>query len=72
MFYSADMDDFAMTYGHFMNAQEMWKCSEKHPVSRANNGNTKKLSETLSVKQFSTNFDIYYDMVNQIGESGVK
>ena len=23
LFYSADMDDFAMTYGHFMNAQEI-------------------------------------------------
>ena len=23
LFYSPDMDDFAMTYGHFMNAQEM-------------------------------------------------
>ena len=22
-FYSLDMDDLAMTYGHFMNAQEM-------------------------------------------------
>ena len=32
-----------MTYGHFMNAQEMWKCFEKHFVSRANNGNTKKV-----------------------------
>ena len=32
-----------MTYGHFMNTQEMWKCFEKHPVSRANNGNTKKV-----------------------------
>ena len=32
-----------MTYGHFMNTQEMKKCSEKHPVSRANNGNTKKM-----------------------------
>ena len=32
-----------MTYGHFMNAQEMWKCSEKYPVSRANNGHTKKV-----------------------------
>ena len=38
-----NMDDFAMTYGHFMNAQEMLKYSEKHPVSRANNGNTKKV-----------------------------
>ena len=37
------MDDFAKTYGHFMNAQEMEKCSEKHLVSRANNGNTKKV-----------------------------
>ena len=43
MSYSAEMDDYAMTYGHFMNAQEMKKCSEKHPVSRANNGNTKKV-----------------------------
>ena len=43
MFYSADMNDFAMTYGHFMNAPEMYKCSEKHPVSRANNGNTKNM-----------------------------
>ena len=43
MLYSADMDDFAMTYGHFMNAQEKSKCSEKHPVSRANNDNTKKV-----------------------------
>ena len=32
-----------MTYGHFMNAQEMYKCSEKYHVSRANNGNTKKV-----------------------------
>ena len=32
-----------MTYGHFMNAQEMSKCSKKHPVSRANNGNTTKV-----------------------------
>ena len=23
LFYFADIDDFAMTYGHFMNAQEM-------------------------------------------------
>ena len=23
VFYYPDMDDFAMTYGHFMNAQEM-------------------------------------------------
>ena len=43
MFYSADMNDFAMTYGHFMNAQELKICSEKHPVSKANNGTTKKV-----------------------------
>ena len=42
LFYSTELDDFAMTYEHFMNAQEMLKCSEKHPVSRANNGNTKQ------------------------------
>ena len=37
----------------------------KHPVSRANNGNIKKVVidrwlniETLSVEQFSANFDI--------------
>ena len=66
-----------MTYEHFMNAQEMETYSEKHPVSRANNGNTKKVvitrwstKETLSVKQFSTNFDIYYNMVIQIISSG--
>ena len=71
------MDDFALMYGLFMNAQEMWKCSEKHPVSRANNSNTKKVviarwstKENLSVKRFSTNFDIYYDMVNQVIGSG--
>ena len=29
-----------------------------------------QLSETLSVKQFSTNFDIYYNMVSQIISSG--
>ena len=29
-----------------------------------------QLSETMSVKQFSTNFDIYYDMVHQIIGSG--
>ena len=32
-----------MTYGSFMNVLEMWKCSEKHPVSRENNGNTKNV-----------------------------
>ena len=40
-------------------------CSEKHPVSRANYGYTKKvvidrweIIETLSAEQFSANFDI--------------
>ena len=41
--YSADMDDFGMTYGNCMNAFEKCKCREKHPVSRANNCNTKKV-----------------------------
>ena len=35
-----------MTHGHFMNAQELYKCSEKHPVSRANNGNHKKYGKS--------------------------
>ena len=43
LFYSADMDNFAMTYENFMNALEMLKYCEKHLVSRANNGNTKKV-----------------------------
>ena len=42
MSYSADMDDFAVTYGNFMNAQGMLQCSEKRPVSRPNNGNAQK------------------------------
>ena len=32
-----------MTYGNFMNALEKKKCREKHLLSRANNGNTKKV-----------------------------
>ena len=40
--YSANMIDFATTCGNFMNALEMQKYSEKQPVSRANNSNTKK------------------------------
>ena len=77
MSYSADIDDFAMTYENFMNALEIKQCSETHPVSRAKNGNTKKVviarrstKDTLSLKQFSTNFDIYYHMVNQLLSSG--
>ena len=61
-----------------MNVLEIWKCSEKHPVPRAKNGNTTNkviarwsIKDTLSSKQFSTNFDIYYNMVNQrLGSGG--
>ena len=49
-----------MTCSDFVNALKMLKCSEKHYVSRANHGYTKKLVidkwptiETLSVAQFS-------------------
>ena len=61
------MDDLAMTCSGFVNALKMLICSEKHPVSRANYGYTKKvvidrwetiLYETLSAEQFSANFDI--------------
>ena len=62
-----------MTYGHFMTALEMWKCSEKHPVARPNNSNTKKVvidrwstKDNLSVKQFSTILVIYYNILNPI------
>ena len=37
------MDDLAMTCSDFVNALEMLICSEKHPVSRANYGYTKKV-----------------------------
>ena len=37
------MDDLAMTCSDFVNALKMLKCSEKHPVSRANYGYTKKV-----------------------------
>ena len=58
------MDDLAMTCSDFVNALKMLISSEKHPVSRANYGYTKKvvidgqLYETLSAEQFSANFDI--------------
>ena len=59
------MDDLAMTCSDFVNALKMLICSEKHPVSRANYGYTKKVVidrwttiETLSAEQFSANFDI--------------
>ena len=37
------MDDLAMTCSNIVNALKMLICSEKHPVSRANNGSTKKV-----------------------------
>ena len=54
-----------MTCSDFVNDHKLLICSEKHPVSRANYGYTKEVVidrwptiETLSVKQFSANFDI--------------
>ena len=38
-----DMDDLANTCSDFVNALKMLICSEKHPVSRANYGYTKKV-----------------------------
>ena len=65
MFYLSDMDDLDMTCGDFVHALKMLICSEKHPVSRANHGHTKKVVtdrgptiETLSAAQFSANYDI--------------
>ena len=59
------MDDLAMTCSDFVNALKMLTCSEKHLVSRANYGYTKKVVidrcatiETLSTERFSTNLDI--------------
>ena len=37
------MDDLAMTCSDFVNALKILICSEKHPVSRANYGYTKKV-----------------------------
>ena len=37
------MDDLAMTCSDFVNALKMLICSEKHPVSSANCGYTKKV-----------------------------
>ena len=65
MFYLSDMDDLDMTCGDFVHALKMLICSEKHPVSRANIGHTKKVVtdrgptiEPLLAAQFSANFDI--------------
>ena len=59
------MDDLEMTCCDFVNALKMLICSKKHPVCRANYGYIKKVVidrwatiETLSVEQFSANFDI--------------
>ena len=44
MFYLSDMDDLDMTCVILcMHALIMLICSEKHPVSRANHGHTKKM-----------------------------
>ena len=65
MFYLSDMDDLDMTCSDFVHALKMVICSEKHPVSRANHGNTKRMVtdrkptiESLSSAQFSANFNI--------------
>ena len=59
------MDDLAMTCSDFVNGLKMLISSEKHPVSRANFGYTKKVVigrwatiEILSAEQFAANFDI--------------
>ena len=43
MSYPSDMDDLAMTCSDFVNAFKILICFEKHPVSRANYGYTKKV-----------------------------
>ena len=43
MSYPSDMDDLAMTCSYFVNALKMLISSEKHPVSRADYGYTKKV-----------------------------
>ena len=53
-----------MTCSNFVNALKMLICSEKHPVSRAKYGSTKKVVvdrratiETLSAEQLFASFD---------------
>ena len=65
MSYLSDMDGIGMTCSDFVNPLGMLLCSEKHPVSGANHGYTKKVVidrwptiDTLSAVQFSANFDI--------------
>ena len=60
------MDDLAMTCSDLVVALKMLICSEKHPVSRANSGYTKKVVtdrwstiETLSAEQFFLQILIY-------------
>ena len=43
MSYLSDMDDIDMTCSDFVNPLKMLICSEKHPVSGANHGYTKKV-----------------------------
>ena len=73
MSYLSDMDDIDMTFSHFVNPLKMLICSEKHPVSEANHGYTKKVVidrwltiETLSAAQFSANFDMQYVFLSPI------
>ena len=65
MSYLSDMDDLDMTCSDFVNALKMLIFSEKHFVSRANHGYTKKViidrwptMETLSAAQFSAALNI--------------
>ena len=71
--YPTDMDDLAITWSDFVNVLRMLICWEKHPVSRANYGYTKKVItdgwptiETLSAEQFSASFDILYNILSPI------
>ena len=41
--YPSDVDDLSMTCSDFVNALKTLICSDKHPVSRANHGNAKKM-----------------------------
>ena len=73
MSYLSDMDDLNMTCSDFVNPLKMLRYSEKHPVSGANHCSTRRVVidrwptiETLSAAQFSTNFDIYYNILSPI------
>ena len=78
--YSADIDEYAVMYGNFMNAFEMLKCSEEHPVLELPmHDNTKIVAiarwstkYNFTCKNISTNFDIfvYYHMLNPIIDYG--